>query len=103
MIKGSDPAKLKRVGNHAMLTDRLLGKGHYGKVYLAYQLPNNSGSESSEDGGSVVSELLACKVIERGDKKFSAHAQQLVQNEITNLSLVRSPHVIALHKYYKTH
>ena len=29
----------KRVGSHAILTDYLLGKGHYGSVYLSYELP----------------------------------------------------------------
>ena len=100
------------------MTNKLLGKGHYGKVYLGYELPEalspgtSQGSTFAQsmttDRQSPVSqanqlELLACKVIDRGDKKFNAHAQQLVQNEIANLSLVRSPHVISLKKYYKTH
>jgi len=33
---GNDKGKVKRVGNHAILTSYLLGKGHYGKVYLGY-------------------------------------------------------------------
>lgn len=43
MIQTSSQNKqLKRIGNHALLTDRMLGKGHYGKVYLGYELlPQN--------------------------------------------------------------
>ncbi len=40
MIK-IDPRNVKRVGNHAILTSYLLGKGHYGKVYLGYQVSND--------------------------------------------------------------
>ena len=29
----------KRIGNHAILMDRMLGKGHYGKVYLGFEVP----------------------------------------------------------------
>lgn len=27
----------KMIGNHLILMNKLLGSGHYGKVYLAYQ------------------------------------------------------------------
>lgn len=89
MLERSSVSKLKRIGNHALLTDRLLGKGHYGKVYLGHDLKKTQ-------------ELYACKVIDRCDKKFNAHAEDLVQNEIENLSLVRSPHIISLKQHYKT-
>ena len=65
MLERSSATKLKRIGNHALLTDRLLGKGHYGKVYLGYDLKRTQ-------------ELHACKVIDRCDKKFNAHAEHLV-------------------------
>lgn len=35
----SSAQNTKRIGNHAILTDRMLGKGHYGIVYLGYELP----------------------------------------------------------------
>ena len=46
-------------------------------------------------------ELLACKVIQRD--KLNAHAQNLVLNEIENLSIISSQQVIRLRKFYKTH
>jgi hypothetical protein len=30
---------VKRVGEHAILLDKMLGKGGYGKVYIGYGLP----------------------------------------------------------------
>ena len=39
LLQGSTAQNVKRIGNHAILTDRMLGKGHYGKVYLGYELP----------------------------------------------------------------
>jgi hypothetical protein len=30
--------KIKRVGHYAVMTDRLLGKGHYGEVFIAYEI-----------------------------------------------------------------
>lgn len=38
LISGTSAQNVKRIGNHAILTDRMLGKGHYGVVYLGYEL-----------------------------------------------------------------
>lgn len=46
IIEGSSAQCVKRIGNHAILSDRLLGKGHYGKVFLGYELPTAQGSET---------------------------------------------------------
>jgi len=29
---------IKRIGNHAIFLDKMLGKGHYGRVYLGYDI-----------------------------------------------------------------
>ena len=49
----------KMIGHHLILMNKLLGSGHYGKVYLAYEL--------SKDGENkiILDKPLACKIIER--------------------------------------
>lgn len=32
---------VKKVGEYSIVTDKLIGKGHYGKVYLAYKTAKN--------------------------------------------------------------
>lgn len=46
IIEGSNARCVKRIGNHAILSDKPLGKGHYGKVFLGYELPNGQESET---------------------------------------------------------
>jgi hypothetical protein len=38
---GFGSKNVKRIGSHAILTDYLIGKGHYGKVYLGYEVNNS--------------------------------------------------------------
>lgn len=35
-LKTSNKQQIKRIGNHSILLNKLLGKGHYGKVYIAF-------------------------------------------------------------------
>jgi hypothetical protein len=56
----------KRIGNHLIVQRVLLGSGHYGKVYLAYEF------EQENPNRLKTSKPLACKVIER--EKLSAQA-----------------------------
>jgi len=60
----------KRIGNHLILLDRLLGSGHYGKVYLSYEI------SQKDDKNLITDKPLACKIIER--EKLSATAQRQV-------------------------
>jgi hypothetical protein len=32
---------IKRIGNHAIFLDKMLGKGHYGRVYLGYDITSS--------------------------------------------------------------
>ena len=56
----------KIIGHHLILMNKLLGKGHYGKVYLAYEM--------SKDGEKriILDKPLACKIIERKELSSSA-------------------------------
>jgi hypothetical protein len=36
--------KIKRVGHYAVMTDKLLGKGHYGEVFMAYEIKGDTSS-----------------------------------------------------------
>ena len=36
--------KIKRVGHYAVMTDKLLGKGHYGEVFMAYEIKGDASS-----------------------------------------------------------
>ncbi|CDW82064.1 protein kinase domain containing protein [Stylonychia lemnae] len=76
----------KRIGNHLILLDKLLGSGHYGKVYLSYEI------SQTDDKSLLMNKPLACKIIER--EKLSATAHKQVQNEVEVLSEVKSDNVI---------
>jgi hypothetical protein len=47
LLQGSTAQNVKRIGSHAILTDRMLGQGHYGKVYLGYELPSQNASAAA--------------------------------------------------------
>lgn len=53
------PEQVKKIGNHLILLNKLLGSGHYGKVYLAYEI------DPKDDKKLLNHKPLACKVIER--------------------------------------
>ena len=56
----------KKIGKHIVFMDKVLGSGHQGKVYLAYE------QSSQEECGYRTDKSLACKLIER--EKLSAKA-----------------------------
>ena len=56
----------KKIGNHIILLDKMLGSGHYGKVYLAYEF------SKTDENKILVDKPLACKMIER--EKLSPNA-----------------------------
>jgi len=75
--------EVKRVGQFAVMLDTLLGKGHYGKVFMAYEVVS---------GELKKQEPLVCKMVERS--KLSMRAERMIKNEIANLGLVNSKSVI---------
>lgn len=90
---------MKRVGKHAVLTDRLIGEGHYGKVYLAYEF--SKGASADETHALNLEIPLVCKVIDRAS--LSPKSEKLIKAEIQNLHLIKSESVIRLAQYYKTY
>jgi serine/threonine-protein kinase ULK/ATG1 len=79
---------IKIIGNFAILTDKLVGKGHYGKVYQCQNL---------EDQGQA----LVCKVIDRAT--LSVKGEKMIKNEILNLQMIdNSDGVITLVNSVKT-
>ena len=85
-------SSVKRVGKHAVLLDRLLGEGHYGKVYLAYEI--STGSSADETVALNFETPLVCKVIDR--LSLSDKSEKLIKAEIQNLHLIKSDGVIRL-------
>lgn len=83
---------VKKVGEYSIITDKLIGQGHYGKVYLAYKTAKNGQLDKKQP--------LVCKVIERA--ALSEKGEKMVKNEIANLELVESDGVIRLFKTFKT-
>jgi serine/threonine-protein kinase ULK2 len=80
---------IKLIGDYQIMTEKLLGKGHYGKVYLAYHRLNQEGKP------------LVCKVIDRA--ALSAKGEKMIKNEIVNLQMINdSQNVIRLVKTFKT-
>lgn len=86
---------VKKIGDFAIMTDKLIGKGHYGKVYLAYHSPMKNGVSTINTDRPLV-----CKVVER--EALSAKGEKMIKNEILNLQLIDSPNVIQLLKTFKT-
>ena len=85
-------SSVKRVGKHAVLLDHLVGEGHYGKVYLAYEISKGS---SADDTVALNFETpLVCKVIDR--LSLSDKSEKLIKAEIQNLHLIKSDGVIRL-------
>ncbi len=68
LVSNTPAEQVKKIGNHLILLNKLLGSGHYGKVYLAYEL------DPSDDKKLLNHKPLACKVIER--EKLSQTAQK---------------------------
>ena len=80
---------IKTIGDFAIQTDRLIGKGHYGKVFQCYNVKDRNGP------------ALVCKVIER--EALSAKGEKMIKNEILNLQMIdNSEAVITLVKSFKT-
>ena len=90
---------VKRVGKHAIMTERLIGEGHYGKVFLAYEI--SKGTITDETVALNLKVPLVCKVIDRS--KLSPRSEKLIKSEIQNLHLIKSDGVIRLAQHYKTH
>jgi hypothetical protein len=57
-----------------------LGKGHYGKVYLAYELAKNTSKVEGKSFSLNKKRPLVCKVIDRS--KLSSNGEKLIKNEI---------------------
>ena len=55
----SNQQDCKKIGKHLVFMDKVLGSGHQGKVFLAYELA------SQEQCGYNSVKPLACKLIER--------------------------------------
>ena len=69
---------MKRVGNHAILTERLIGEGRYGKVFLAYEI--SKGTLTDETVALNLKAPLVCKVIDRS--RLSPRSEKLIKSEI---------------------
>ena len=66
------------------MTEKLLGEGHYGKVYLAYEISKGC---SGDEKVALNFELpLVCKVIDRS--KLSPKSEKLIKAEIQNLQMI---------------
>jgi hypothetical protein len=78
-----EPANIKRVGHFAVMTDHLLGKGHYGKVYMAYEIDVEKQVPQSAPLPLIKEKPLVCKVIDRS--KLSMRGERMIKNEIANL------------------
>jgi serine/threonine-protein kinase ULK/ATG1 len=82
-------SNIRKIGDYAIQTDRLIGKGHYGKVYQCYDIKDRNGP------------ALVCKIIER--EALSAKGEKMIKNEILNLQMIdQSEGVITLVKTFKT-
>ncbi len=91
MIEQQIP-NIKRVGHYAIMIDRLLGKGHYGQVFMAYEINGTEGTQHNQDLNLITDKPLVCKVIDRS--KLSIRTERMIKNEIGNLQLINSPGVI---------
>lgn len=92
----------KRIGNYLVLLDRVLGSGHYGTVYLAFKIL--SSGKDQREYSSIILDMekpFACKILERDE--LGNEASRLVENELKNLRIIRSPNVIKLVKHFRTH
>ena len=83
---------IKRIGHFAIMIDKLLGKGHYGQVYMAYEIRGAEGSQLNNELNLVKDKPLVCKIIDRS--KLSMRTERMIKNEIGNLQLINSPGVI---------
>ncbi len=92
----------KRIGKHLLLLDHVLGSGQYGTVYLAFKILKIDSSLSAKHSTYLsgikleMEKPLACKIIER--EELSSQARRMVENELDNLSRVKSSKVIKLVK-----
>lgn len=79
---------IKRVGHYAIMMDRLIGQGHYGQVFMSYEIRGKEGGELN----LIKEKPLVCKLIDRS--KLSMRTEHMIRNEIGNLHLINSPGVI---------
>ena len=101
-LLSSPDTDLKRIGEYLIFLNKILGKGHYGTVYLAFKIEQlGSGYDKLEGISLKIQEPLACKIIERD--LLCSEASRLVENELKNLKQVRCSKVLKLVEQYKTH
>ena len=74
---------IKRVGHYAILIDKLLGKGHYGQVFMAYEIKGDDSASHNQELNLIKDRPLVCKVIDRS--KLSMRTERMIKNEIGNL------------------
>ncbi len=89
----------RTVQDYAILTEHLLGKGHYGTVYLAYKFLQDKQSAPIHENLDR-SKPLVCKLIDK--KNLSENAERNVEKEILNLEMIQSKGVINLIETIKT-